>query len=453
MPSAVAKSLSRLSRDKLIDLCVSWSKSAQCDPYLTTNRNLIEADEEDYLHEPAESRDDLKNLYTTFKQNGSFADLENVSKKDIVDRIVDGDWRRGLSYSQLASIDFAALEENDTNLRWSALKLVPLTRNSDEQAIQRPSKRRKTGHTTSKTIPQHYPQITAAEFVQQLKAHISPLVKAHYHLHRISALNLSVVRLCIVPNTPFAPLSTNIPRNGKAALDSARIMYIALPDSCPYVYVSISGASTPNRQSTRKTGPKATSSKVDVTATKRIVLEAIPKALSRPQQRWALQSTELTAKSLRGMTLLRGNGKVGVTGGAFSRLEAPPQKASGGNSSYNEAVFSAANLRDIEGLTEHEKLVERRFGDMAATNRANLDRVQVRVHSLFHQPNVPKKKRKHIDHDMSPADEPMPMMITFSGTDVFGGLKELAMKHPTLVDLGKLPRHLTGEAGTSTITL
>ena len=241
MPSAVAKSLSRLSREKLIDLCATWSKSSKCDPYLSSTRDRIEYEEGDYLHEPASTRQDLNSLYDGLKDDTS--NVGHLSKRDIIDRIVDGDWRRGLSYEQLASIDFANLEENDTALRWSALKLVPLDSRSEHR--QRPEKRRKSEHTLSTNVAPRYPQIAPAIFVQNLRHHISPLVKAHYHVHRMEALQLSIVRLYLTSNTPFAPLSVNVPQQGKAATDSARTMFIALPDSCPYVYVSISGSTSP----------------------------------------------------------------------------------------------------------------------------------------------------------------------------------------------------------------
>lgn len=48
---------------------------------------------------------------------------KDANKRDIIDRIVDGDWRCGLFLHQMAMTDFANLEQNDTALKWSALKI------------------------------------------------------------------------------------------------------------------------------------------------------------------------------------------------------------------------------------------------------------------------------------------------------------------------------------------
>lgn len=434
MVSAVSRSLSRLSREKLIEICMSWSKSSKSEPYLASNRNAVETEEEDYLHEPAESRKDLKGIYSLLGKTEQ--DLELLSKKDIVDRIVDGDWRRGLSHHQLASIDFANLEENDTNLRWTALKLVALTKMS-EDSDGRATKRRKTQHALPAELPQ-YPDASISMFVQNLKMHIAPLVKAHYHVHYLQSLNLNIVRLYISPNTAFAPLSTNVPRQGRSSTESARTMYIALPDSCPYVYVSVSGAANPEKRSSKPAIPK-----VDIAATKRIVLEAIPKALSRPQQRWSMESTKLATKSLKSMSLLRGSGKVGMTGGSFACLQAQTILSSNerGDAS-NEKCDTTENTIEAS----HQKLVEQRFGPMEGGNHAMLDRVKFRVQSL----TTTSKKRKVSYND---DDEPTPILITLSGSDVFAGLKQLALLYPEYVDIRKMPAAFTGETRSTMVTI
>jgi len=444
MPSAVAKSLSRLSRQKLVDICVEWSKSSKCDTYLSSSRNRFDLEEEDYLHAPARSREELKAVYEGLKDDTP--NTAHLNKRDIIDRILDGDWRRGLSYDQLASIDFANLEENDTALRWSALKLVPMSGDSKEH-VYRSSKRRRLERTASTGVVSHYPETTAAIFLQNLKQHISPLVKAYYHVRRIPGLRLSVVRLYITPNTPFAPLSTNVPRQGKNATDSAHTMFIALPDSCPYIYVSVSGSTGPKAQGQRTSGKSST--KVDVAATKRIVLEAIPKALSRPQQRWSLETTKLIAKSLQAMTLLRGSGKVGSTGGIASQLSQSKPKADRTSAADEEPVIAEP---DGQAPVEHHDLVEQRFGSMDCPSHARLDRVQVRIENILPTSTQTSKKRKQVETSSTEFD-PTPLTITLSGSDVFAGLKQFALLHPDYVDVKRLPAIFTGEQSTTTLAL
>lgn len=437
MVSAVTRSLSRLSRDKLIELCISWTRSSKSTPYLALNRNTVETEEEDYLHDPAESRKDLKDIYTTL---GNPEELESLSKKDIVDRIVDGDWRRGLTHNQLASIDFANLEENDSSLRWTALKLVPLAQAEAENNDRRPAKRRKIQHVQPAELPQ-YPDATVSVFVQKLKEHIAPLVKAHYYIHHLESLDLNIVRLYISPNAAFAPLSTNVPRQGKSSTESARTMYIALPSGCPYVYVSVSGATNPDKPKGKSAAPK-----VDIIATKRVVLEAIPKALSRSQQRWSLESTKLTAKSLKSISLLRGSGKVGTTGGSLAGLQACNRLS---KNEHESELQNNGQVNDEEDVVEasRRQLVEQRFGPMSGPNHAKLDRVQVKVRSL--NPISKKRKVSYDDDDNSLT----PITITFSGSDVFAGLKRLALLHPEIVDVSKMPAALTGETRSSVVTI
>lgn len=447
MSTGAAKSLSRLSREKLIDLCITWSKSSKCEPYLASNRNILEAEEEDYLHEPAQSRHELKSIYNAFKSD--HANLQSLSKRDIIDRILDGDWRRGLSYNQLASIDFACLEEHDTSLRWSALKLVPLMNRATEEKCERPKKRRKLEQYDSVSSKPRYPEISAAIFMRNLKTHISPLVKAHYHIHRLAQLRLSIIRLYITSNAAFGPLSANVPRSRKTSSDAARIMYIALPDSCPYVYVSISGSMSTDRRD--KKGDRKAAMGVDIAAIKRVVLEAIPKALSKPQQRWSLQATKLTVKSLQALTLLRGGSKVGACGGPFTHLIQPVN-----SNTSNKALEIATDLyfdtapAEVQNNRTYDREVEQKFGNVQGTDHARLDRVQIRVQDVLCSSRTHSKKRKaSSENDYEPA----PISITMTGSDVFAGLKEFALKHPEYVDIAKLPAAMTGERGTTMLTV
>lgn len=298
---SLIKVLSRLSRDSLIALALEWletNNQPACAPYLAGNRDLEEEAEEDYLHTPAESIEELRTLYQAFK-------TEPGTKRDIVDRILDGDWRRGISLQQLAMIDFQHLQDHEASLRWTALKLVPLNAASGGEGTEALKRQAKPPATES------FPRMHPSAFLQALKHEISPLVKAHYYLHRLPAPhNLIILRLHVA-DTPYANPASSAQAH---FMDAARILYIAFPDSCPYVYVALSGSSGGGGGS--KNG--AAVPKVDITLLKRTVLEAVPKALSRPQQRYALEATALTAKSLTTMCTLRGNGGSGACQGSYS---------------------------------------------------------------------------------------------------------------------------------------
>ncbi|OAP55366.1 hypothetical protein AYL99_10339 [Fonsecaea erecta] len=480
MAPILARSLNRLSKETILELALTWlGNNRNCAPYLRDNRTGFEADEEDYLHTPAGSIEELRQLYDDLKRN-----VEKVSKRDIIDRIVDGDWRRGLSLHQHAMIDFAALERNDHALRWSALKLVPLEveeqkgMEDDDDDSHPPKKRRKLMHPEAEAP---YPQVSPQAFLSALKAEISPLVKAHYHLHRMPPpCKLTILRLYITPNSAFAPKRSKVPARAKQATDAGRIMYIALPDSCPYIYISISGSSLGS--SGRSSGTTGrVMAKVDMAATKRIILEAIPKALSRPQRRWALDTTKLVAKSLKTMCELRGNQMPGSGGGAYSVF------AAGTKTSEKSPVHV---LRDESDKENDERLrqVEKRFGEMSGEHHAPLDRFCVKLRK---QPDEENDKRlplvqKPFGKDMSGAQHaplgcfsmglhniiPLELdekdsseeqdrdggssrggtAVTFCGSDVFQGLKELAKLGPKYVDLDKMPSWMTGELGVSSVT-
>jgi central kinetochore subunit Mis15/CHL4 len=304
VPSAtcsLVKSLSRLPRSSLIDLALKWlddENQATCAPYLACNRNLEEEAEEDYLHTPAESIEELRNLYQAFK-------TEPGTKRDIVDRILDGDWRRGISLQQLAMVDFQHLQDNEASLRWTALKLVPISAASKEAAPEHLKRPRNAQDS------EPFPCMHPSAFIRALQHEISPIVKAHYYLHRLPVPHsLTILRLHVA-DTPYANPTSSTQSH---FTDSARTLYIAFPDSCPYIYVALSGSGGGGAGNNKG----AAVSRVDTTALKRTVLEAVPKALSRPQQRYALEATALTAKNLSTMCTLRGNGRSGASQGAYS---------------------------------------------------------------------------------------------------------------------------------------
>lgn len=428
-----ARSLNRLSRESILDLVRLWLHDAHCSPYLVQNRNFLEADEEDYLHAPAENVEALRAIYKTLKKN-----TDSSTKKDIIDRIVDGDWRRGLSLHQHAMIDMAYLEQADTALRWSALRLVPLE--PEESKVEEPKElqdRRKRRKLNDLDPASKYPQVSVPAFLAALKAEISPLVKAHYHLHRLPApYNMSVIRLYISSLSTFRPCRSHIPRRAKHATDTARVMYIALPESCPYIYVSLSGSTgTNSRTKTSRSSRGKMTTKVDMAAMKKIVIEAIPKALSRPQQRWALESTKLTVRSLHSIAALRGSVNPGSGGGAYSVF------CSTGTSSTTSPV--EVQLQQPRQIEEGLLPVEGRFGSMDGPHHAALDRVHVTIQDAARIDEVD-------DVDMEDIDAAS-ISLNFSGNDVFSGLKKLAELGTEYLNLDKMPAWMTGELGISSL--
>lgn len=501
------KSLLRLSKSSLIDLVLHWlleENRATCAPYLASNRNLEEEVDEDYLWSPADYISELCLIYNRMRWEN------NVNKRYVIDRILDGDWRRGLSLYQVASIDFQSLSENDKALRWTALKLVH--QGDEEDVEEEPLKKKR------KMDPAPYPTISPGTFLKNLQIEISPLVKAHYRLHRMHAPhNLSIIRICVA-DSPYAN-PQSITQSSVLFTDPSRIIFIALPDSCPYIHVSVSGTAR-DPASTTKKGPLST--KADPTSLKRIVLEAIPRALSKSQHRYALKSTSLTTRSLSTMIALRGNSGTNAANGAYTIfahgvVDNSPIDAQNptfaqkiinacGGIEHQESNLSLSNL-SLKPQPKAEKrtaLVQRstnlaltsssrskedardlkiaaitRFGltglaqtgpepleQNAAPTTGGLDRLQIRLdedlhprkthacsdgHDIVHPEIDPFAQPPPTEPPPAPADvrrkASAPMTLTFQGSDIFLGLRQLVEAGG--VNVEKLPAWMTGEEAVS----
>jgi central kinetochore subunit Mis15/CHL4 len=325
---SLVKSLIRLSKSSLIDLALQWlgdDNQETCAPYLAGNRNLEEEVDEDYLWSPADTIEELRLIYNRMRFES------NANKRYIIDRILDGDWRRGLSLYQVATIDFQCLSENDKTLRWTALKLVPQI--DDEEGEREPAKKKR------KTYPAPYPSISPETFLRNLQHQISPLVKGHYYLQRLKPPHeLAIIRVCVA-ESPYANPQSPV-QSPLLLTDPGRLIFIALPDSCPYLYVSVSGTA----KDSSSTGKKPTSTRMDITTLKRNVLEEIPKALSKSQNRYSLESTFLTARSLAAMMALRGNSGTNAANGLytiFSKGFADSSPIDADNSSFAQKILTA----------------------------------------------------------------------------------------------------------------
>ncbi|KAI6779798.1 uncharacterized protein J7T54_003722 [Emericellopsis cladophorae] len=184
---SVTKSLARLSREALLSLALDWLDEYAIQnsiPYLLPKRDEEDEDMDD-LYPPCRSVNELRQLYVNMRQ------LKG-SKRDVVSRITEGDWRHGLTLFQLAMADFAYLDEHQTSQRWSSYQILPLqppTRSTDEEdeEVLKVDKE-------SLRVPRFHP----ATFLQQLQDQILPDVKAHYHFHRTANLPVLLLRIFVV---------------------------------------------------------------------------------------------------------------------------------------------------------------------------------------------------------------------------------------------------------------
>lgn len=430
-PSLV-KSIGKLSRQALLDLVFQWlddNNVGVFPPYL--ERDEVDSmDDEETSPYPAEKTvDDVRNAYHDLQERKG-------GKREVIDRILEGDWRHGITLRQLAMVDISYMEDHPASLRWTALELTRIGAESSQ--------------TTD--LSACLPRVHASTFLRNLQELIAPLVKAHYHLARSSSLPLTFLRI-LVTNSPYQH-----PRQLPESLaDSSKVIYVAFPDSCPFIYTSISS-----------TGPKTSASMnsavgTDTRSLQRIVRDAIPKALSRPQERYNLQATSLTAKSLQALLALRGPSRSNAANGAFSIfadavVEGSPLDPRPSNTVSPEEYMNHTNKENKRAEKEDAKpesndtthaskkrklAVNSRFGTSGSLSSAPLDRLDVR---LLDSPSD-DPSRSTTEPEPEPESSQPTISLTFSGSDVFSGIRQLV--ELGIVNPDRMPSWMTGEEAVS----
>ncbi|KAL5340030.1 centromere protein Chl4/mis15/CENP-N [Aspergillus crustosus] len=464
-PSLV-KALGKLPRQLLLDLVFQWldDRNVKLFPPLLESDEHEEPDDEGLRPYPVErTLNDVRNAYQElqFRKGG---------KREVIDRILDGDWRHGITLRQLAMIDLRYLDDHSSSLRWTALELTRIGTQSSEE-------------TSLDEISSCIPRVHTSTFLTKLQAQISPLVKAHFYLARSTTHPLTFLRI-FVTHSPYQN-----PRQAPESLtDSSRVMYVAFPDSCPYIYTSLASTTTPKTQT--PTSTVAT----DARSLQRIVRDAVPKALSLPHNRYTLKSTSLSAKSLQALLSLRGPGRSTKAAGAFSifadaviegspldprpsHIVSPDEHA---NQTRPPGFFDlekeneteetekteqptslrrtrAAESEDPRAAKKRKLTTQSRFGTSGTSlNSAPLDRLDAR---LLDQPTTntttttTNESEDEGDGDgddtqQSTASHPT-LSLTFNGTDIISGLRKLA--ELGIVDPERMPAWMTGEEGVSVV--
>lgn len=440
-PSLV-KALGRLSRQSLLDLIFIWLSPESVElypPFLIQNSNdndVPDPDESPYA--AADSVEEIREAYEELRQRKG-------GKREVIDRVLEGDWRHGITLGQLAMVDIQYLEDHPKAQTWSAFRLGLVDK-----------KRQLVDKEEDGDLLASLPRLHAATFLSNLQREIAPLVKAHYHLARSKAYPLIYLRIFITDSPYYQP------RHGAGTyLDSARILYIAFPDSSPYVYTSMSAP-------TSKTGPSTAPLMNDPRALRGIVRDALPKALSKPNERYKLEATALTAKSLETMLALRGAGRTNEANGAFSIfadavLEGTPidprQSTTVAPEEYlaredkENAQSDQQDLKRKGGdtnataaspATKRRKLaVQSRFGTSGtSSSQAVLNRLDIR---LLDRPGDDEDDGN--DGDSDAGDGQYAVSLSFTGNNVIAGFRKLA--EVGVVDPNRMPSWMTGEEGVS----
>ncbi|KAI0413442.1 centromere protein Chl4/mis15/CENP-N [Xylaria grammica] len=302
--TSITKALSRLSRPSLLSLVLDWldpNNQSLCPPLLRENSSDDEEDEfASDLYPPAYSLPELRELYTDMQ-------TRKGGKREVVDRILEGDWRDGLSLYQLAMADLQYLYDHPGTLKWACYKIQRLQTPEHEDDVEADR-----SYDRIDELAMHVPRFHPSTFLQNLQSEVLPDVKAHYNFDRPKGLPLLLLRIFVLDspyNTDLAVSATSGSMSSTArtvtCFDASRTIYVAFPDASPHIFVSKSQSAGPTTHA-------------ETRSLRALIVEGIPKALSRPGERYALKSVNLQTKNLDAMLSLRGSGRSNAAAGGWS---------------------------------------------------------------------------------------------------------------------------------------
>ena len=453
---AVNKLLYRLSRSALLSLVLDWLDERNQENIAPYVLRTDEIDDDQELYTPCSSLLSLREHYI---------DLQSLkgSKRDVTDRIIEGDWRNGLSLYQLAMADMQYLYDHPSSQKWTAFKIVRLSPSTSEDKMP--------------SLPRFHP----ATFLRNLQREVLPDIKAHYNLDRHSTLPLLILRIFILEspyNTSLALTSTK--SKPQAMFDSSKTFYVAFPDASPYIYVSL--ATTPYLSAAL--GPSPTTS--DSQSLRRLLLEVVPKAFSRPRERYKLESTSLSARNLDALVERRGGGRGNAAAGGWGlyalddrdgkdnplnrQLPAPEMEVV--VVGKRKELGLKRKRSEDEGMAKRRKMVAwGRFGESAKVDDGKgIERLDIRLDESFpitesvdevasEVPAADRKKSKGRrstislqldrieDEDITGEGWRPDLRVTFHGQHIFAGIRELV--EAGIIDGENMPGWMTGEEGVS----
>ncbi|MCJ1431959.1 hypothetical protein MMC27_001315 [Xylographa pallens] len=473
LPSAhpsVSRILTRLSRPSLLALIQHWLKpenTSTCGPYLARHNT-----EDDSTFEAAQSCDELQEAYLELQDGKG-------GKREVLDRVIEGDWRHGISLRQLAMADVQYLLDHPVSQRWSALRLVLVSPTAPAGGSE---KALPVGTT------QVLPRFHAATFLQNLQREVGSLTKAHYHLTRLPLLPVTLLRVFVTDSPYDCPLS-GPDKAPTSSSSSATTLYVAFPDNTPFMYISLA------------TATEMTSG--DAKSVRKLVIDALPKAISKPRERYNLKPTSLSARSLDALVAMRGpSGGLGASGGwnVFAdgiiehsplgiHVASPTEPKRNDEDKENIPAQNAIKIvqyfadqdadprlltnDDVEPSQKRRHLVaQTRFGKDSLGNKGKgVERFEVRLENSVSriegdhannsvQEAIPVAGSKRRRSTLSLVEDPLEellddaydnissewkpsIQLTFSGSNVFAGLRK--MVEAGAIDGKKMPGWMTGE--------
>jgi central kinetochore subunit Mis15/CHL4 len=462
----VQRTFTKLSRQSLVSLAQQWlSKKNRdfCKPFLLSDRNDEDDEDDEEVYEPAQSYEELQETYRELA-------ARKGGRREVLDRILEGDWRTGISMYQLATAEIQYLLDHPNALRWTAKRLTKIAK-----------ARSAATDLVVTNDSDHLPRFQAQTFMSNLARELTPLMKAHYLITRIKTSPMTILRVYIHDSPYSTEGSLAVDVN---SADSAKSVFFVWPNGSPFVYSSL----------VTLTGQVVGD---DGRHLRDIVQQAIPKAFSRPSARYQLTSTNFTTKSLEALLTYRGPGKSNAATGGWSIFQdhsfsqnaldfittqkGDGQEKSTSNKPTNGVVKSgpgrpkrAAENAETPEAKRRKEIAAGRFGTSAQPDDGQgLERFEVRIDDPFpssagsngvqRDGNTPNPELQTANRgrrgrpslldrtaedlqDIQNDEGWVPSVrVTFQGTHVFAGIRSLVEEG--IVDGEKMPGWMTGEAG------
>jgi central kinetochore subunit Mis15/CHL4 len=462
----VQRTFTKLSRQSLVSLAQQWlSKKNRdfCKPFLLSDRNDEDDEDDEEVYEPAQSYEELQETYRELA-------ARKGGRREVLDRILEGDWRTGISMYQLATAEIQYLLDHPNALRWTAKRLTKIA-----------NARSAVTDMEVTNDSDHLPRFQAQTFMSNLARELTPLMKAHYLITRIKTSPMTILRVYIHDSPYSTEGSLAVDVN---SADSAKSVFFVWPNGSPFVYSSL----------VTLTGQVVGD---DGRHLRDIVQQAIPKAFSRPSARYQLTSTNFTTKSLEALLTYRGPGKSNAATGGWSIFQdhsfsqnaldfittqkGDGQEKSTSNKPTNGVVKHgpgrpkrAAENAETPEAKRRKEIAAGRFGTSAQPDDGQgLERFEVRIDDPFpssagsngvqRDGNTPNPELQTANRgrrgrpslldrtaedlqDIQNDEGWVPSVrVTFQGTHVFAGIRSLVEEG--IVDGEKMPGWMTGEAG------
>jgi central kinetochore subunit Mis15/CHL4 len=469
----VQRTFTKLSRQSLVSLAHQWlSKKNRdfCKPFLLNDRKNADDEDDEEIYEPAQSYEELQETYRELA-------ARKGGRREVLDRILEGDWRTGISMYQLATAEIQYLLDHPNALRWTAKRLTKIA-----------NARSAVTDMEVTNDSDHLPRFQAQTFMSNLARELTPLMKAHYLIMRIKTSPMTILRVYI-HDSPYSTESSLAVDTNSA--DSAKAVFFVWPNGSPFVYSSLA---TMTGQVVGDDGRHL----------RDIVQQAIPKAFSRPSARYQLTSTNFTTKSLDALLTYRGPGKSNAATGGWSIFQdhsfsqnaldfittqrSDGQDKNGVDKPTTNGIAKAGPGRpkrmsestDTPEAKRRKEVAAGRFGTSAKSDDGQgLERFEVRIDDPF--PAASGGKGTQHDDDTSNLDGETTnqsrrgrpsildrtaedlediqneegwvpnVRVAFQGTHVFAGIRELVEEG--IVDGEKMPGWMTGEAGVTIGTI